>query len=259
MQIGVFLPIGNNGWLVFTVMKELWATERLPADAIRKNPCHQRGAERGRHAVRGGARGLQFSVRRRHRSTDPCRRKCRAPGDRQQGRRDACGALVLTMIIGDETDAAALVKWEHHKTGTDHEAIAWRDSQFADDPTSDPLAGPNKRRTLGTQGLPTHGSVLIGSHASVTSMLDELASVPGVQGVMLTFDDFISGMEQFGTRIQPLMRSRAEQNLVAGAEPCRLRQLLRPRPACVEWDAAVRDAASGPGADGLYSAQDLTS
>src|SRR5271169_5393653 len=47
--------------------------------------------------------------------------------------------------------------------------------------------------------------------------------------------------------------------LARGAEPCRLRQLLRPRPACVEWDAAVRDAASGPGADGLYSAQNLTS
>jgi pyrimidine oxygenase len=31
---------------------------------------------------------------------------------------------------------------------------------------------------------------------------------------MLTFDDFISGMEGFGTRIQPLMRSRAELNLV---------------------------------------------
>ena len=40
-------------------------------------------------------------------------------------------------------------------------------------------------------------------------MLDELAEVPGVQGVMLTFDDFVIGMEQFGTRIQPLMRSRA--------------------------------------------------
>ncbi len=25
---------------------------------------------------------------------------------------------------------------------------------------------------------------------------------------MLTFDDFIVGMEQFGTRIQPLMQSR---------------------------------------------------
>ena len=35
-------------------------------------------------------------------------------------------------------------------------------------------------------------------------MLDELAEVPGVQGVMLTFDDFVIGMEQFGTRILPL-------------------------------------------------------
>jgi pyrimidine oxygenase len=37
-------------------------------------------------------------------------------------------------------------------------------------------------------------------------MLDELAAVPGVRGVMLTFDDFVIGMEQFGTRIMPLMR-----------------------------------------------------
>ena len=120
-----------------------------------------------------------------------------------------CGALVLTMVIADETDAAAMAKWEHYKAGTDHEAIAWRDAQFADDPTSDPLAGPNKRRTLGTQGLPTTGGVLIGSYASVARMLDELGAVPGVRGAMLTFDDFIVGMEQFGTRIQPLMRSRA--------------------------------------------------
>jgi hypothetical protein len=40
-------------------------------------------------------------------------------------------------------------------------------------------------------------------------MLDELATVPGVRGVMLTFDDFIIGMEQFGTRILPLMHCRS--------------------------------------------------
>jgi pyrimidine oxygenase len=54
------------------------------------------------------------------------------------------GALEMTMIIADETDAAAVAKWEHYKTGTDHEGIAWRESQFADNPTSDPLADPNK-------------------------------------------------------------------------------------------------------------------
>jgi pyrimidine oxygenase len=119
-----------------------------------------------------------------------------------------CGALVLTMIIADETDEAAMAKWEHYKAGTDHEALAWRDSQASDDPSLDPLAGPNKRRTLGTLGLPTQGGVLVGSYASVARMLDELAAVPGVKGVMVTFDDFVIGMEQFGTRIQPLMRCR---------------------------------------------------
>jgi hypothetical protein len=34
------------------------------------------------------------------------------------------------------------------------------------------------------------------------------SAVPGVRGVMLTFDDFVIGMEQFGTRILPLMRCR---------------------------------------------------
>jgi pyrimidine oxygenase len=41
-------------------------------------------------------------------------------------------------------------------------------------------------------------------------MLDEMAAVPGVRGVMLTFDDFIIGMEQFGTRILPLMQCRRD-------------------------------------------------
>ena len=60
------------------------------------------------------------------------------------------------------------------------------------------------------QSLPTQGGVLVGSYASIARMLDQLSDVPGVEGVMLTFDDFLIGMEQFGTRIQPLMRSRNE-------------------------------------------------
>ena len=84
------------------------------------------------------------------------------------------------------------------------------------DPSRDPLAGPNKRKTLGTINLPTQGGVLVGSYASIARMLDDLSTVPGVRGVMLTFDDFVIGMEQFGTRIQPLMRCRNE--LQAAAE-----------------------------------------
>jgi pyrimidine oxygenase len=49
---------------------------------------------------------------------------------------------------------------------------------------------------------------LIGSYASVARMLDVVAETPGLSGIMLTFDDFIVGMEQFGEHIQPLMKSR---------------------------------------------------
>ena len=116
-----------------------------------------------------------------------------------------CGALVLTMIIADETDAAANAKWDHYKAGADMEALAYRDEQAADDPTTDVFAQPNRRKILGTNTLPSNQGVLVGSYASVAAMLDELSTV---RGVMLTFDDFVIGMEQFGTRILPLMRCR---------------------------------------------------
>jgi hypothetical protein len=40
------------------------------------------------------------------------------------------------------------------------------------------------------------------------AMLDEAAEMPGVKGIMLTFDDFLAGMDDHGTHIQPLMRCR---------------------------------------------------
>ncbi|MGP4846973.1 hypothetical protein ACTXGQ_22885, partial [Marinobacter sp. 1Y8] len=47
-----------------------------------------------------------------------------------------------------------------------------------------------------------------GSFENVASMLDEVAEVQGTDGVLLTFDDFVQGVEDFGSRIQPLMQSR---------------------------------------------------
>jgi pyrimidine oxygenase len=126
-----------------------------------------------------------------------------------------CGALILTMVVTDETDAAAIAKWEHYKAGADVEALAYRDEQAQDDPSADIYAQPNRRRLLGTDKLPTNQGVLVGSYASVARMLDELSQVPGVRGVMLTFDDFVIGMEQFGTRIMPLMRCRDEIKIAA--------------------------------------------
>jgi pyrimidine oxygenase len=126
-----------------------------------------------------------------------------------------CGALVLTMVIADETDEAALAKWEHYKAGTDFEAIAWRDGQAKNDPGKDPLSVTGRFVATTEKKLPTSQGVLVGSYASIARMLDEMAAVPGVRGAMLTFDDFVIGMEQFGTRIQPLMQCRRNLQLAA--------------------------------------------
>lgn len=119
-----------------------------------------------------------------------------------------CGALVLIMIIADETDAAAMAKWEHYKAGTDFEALAWRDGQASNDVVKDPQSVEGRFVPSTKAKLPTNHGVLCGSYATVAGLLDELAAVPGVQGAMMTFDDFVDGMERFGTRIQPLMRCR---------------------------------------------------
>ncbi len=128
-----------------------------------------------------------------------------------------CGALVLIMIIADETDAAAEAKWEHYKAGTDFEALAWRDGQANNDTVKDPMSIAGRFNVATQAKLPTNMGTLVGSYAKVAALLDELAEVPGVAGAMMTFDDFVIGMEQFGTRIQPLMKSRRDLSLPAPA------------------------------------------
>ncbi|MGW1837400.1 pyrimidine utilization protein A [Streptomyces sp. NPDC002067] len=118
------------------------------------------------------------------------------------------GALTLFMVIADETDEAARAKWRDYHDHADHAALAYMSGETAADATDDASA------TARTIALP-EGAVnfnmgtLVGSFATVARMLDEIAEVPGTTGIMLVFDDFLEGIENFGTRVQPLMRSRS--------------------------------------------------
>jgi pyrimidine oxygenase len=118
-------------------------------------------------------------------------------------------AYVLFMIIAAETDEAAHAKWQHYKDGVDYKAIAHMTGQALAD------AGNDASSTAHTIALPD-GAVnmnmgtLVGSYESVARMLDEAGAVEGTGGIMLVFDDFIAGMDEFGQRIQPLMASRAQ-------------------------------------------------
>lgn len=120
------------------------------------------------------------------------------------------GALLLLMVIADRTDELAFAKWEHYKEGTDLEALRWAATQAAQDTKaqSNSTAAALVRNLEGAE--PTGMLKLIGSYDRVAAMLDEIAATPGLKGIMLAFDDFIIGMEQFGLYIQPLMKSRNE-------------------------------------------------
>ena len=117
------------------------------------------------------------------------------------------GSYVLFMIIADETDAAAMSKWQHYKDGTDVDALAWMADQGAADKTAD--ANSTARRINLPEGAVNFNmGTLVGSYATVAAMLDEAATVAGTKGIMLVFDDFLAGMDAFGSRIQPLMKCR---------------------------------------------------
>ncbi len=212
-----------------TVMKELWATghsdfkgQFFTMDDCRLSPLPRRPipivcAGQSDRGTRFAAEYADFNFVSRQGVNEPTKiapsvaRLVAATG--VTGR--SCGALVLTMIIADETDAAAEAKWEHYKSGTDFEAMYYRDAQAGTDVAANKEATIANFAAATAQKLPSAQNVLVGSYARIAAMLDEMATVPGVQGAMLTFDDFVIGMEQFGTRIQPLMQSRRHLPLAA--------------------------------------------
>ena len=123
----------------------------------------------------------------------------------QTGRK--VGAYVLFMIIADETDAAAQEKWESYKAGKDLDALSWLGAQATADDKAD-LGSTAATMVNPVSAVNFNMGTLVGSYATVARMLDELEGIEGLGGVMLTFDDFIIGLKNFGRRIQPLMTSR---------------------------------------------------
>ncbi len=118
------------------------------------------------------------------------------------------GNYVLMMVIADETDEAAMAR----HTGECFHIGALVVEPPLGQANADPNAaegGTAKVISAPEGAINFSMGTLVGSYASVAKMLDEAATVPGTEGIMLTFDDFLIGMDQFGQRIQPLMKSRS--------------------------------------------------
>jgi pyrimidine oxygenase len=124
------------------------------------------------------------------------------------------GAYALFMVIADETDEAAQTKWESYKAGKDMDALSWMGAQASADDKAE-FGGTALSISNPVSAVNFNMGTVVGSFATVAKLLDKLATVEGVAGVMLTFDDFIIGLENFGQHIQPLMVSR--RKVVAAA------------------------------------------
>ncbi|MBF7688129.1 pyrimidine utilization protein A [Acinetobacter rathckeae] len=125
----------------------------------------------------------------------------------QTGRNVA--TLALFMVITAETDEEAMEKWTSYNEGADLDAIAWLQDQGAKDKTSG--ADTNVRSmTSSVSPVNINMGTLVGSFEKVAGMLDEISEVKGTEGILLTFDDFVQGVNDFGEKIQPLMKSRID-------------------------------------------------
>jgi pyrimidine oxygenase len=120
-----------------------------------------------------------------------------------------CGAYVLYMVIADETDEAAEATWKAYRDGADVDALAWMADQGGKDTQAD-ANSTAKSINLPEGAVNFNMGTLVGGYEKVARMLDEIAGVPGCKGIMLTFDDFLVGLDKFGKKIQPLMQSRSK-------------------------------------------------
>ncbi|MBJ3778370.1 pyrimidine utilization protein A [Acuticoccus mangrovi] len=120
------------------------------------------------------------------------------------------GSYVLFMIIAEETDEEAMAKWTHYREGADVDALSWMADQSGKDVAAED-GSTAKAMNLPEGAVNFNMGTLVGSYATVARMLDEVASVPGTKGIMMTFDDFVLGIEKFGKYVQPLMKTRADR------------------------------------------------
>ncbi|MBS7039659.1 MAG: LLM class flavin-dependent oxidoreductase, partial [Bacteroidales bacterium] len=131
--------------------------------------------------------------------------------DRLKAQTDKTGrnvqTYVLFMVIAAETDEAAMQKWQHYNDGADMEAIRWLQDQGAKDKVS---GTDTNIRHMASSVSPVNINMgtIVGSFKNVAKMLDQISEIKGTEGILLTFDDFLQGVEDFGQRIQPLMKCR---------------------------------------------------
>ncbi|MER5171059.1 pyrimidine utilization protein A [Thioclava kandeliae] len=204
-----------------TILHELWETgvSDFKGDHFTMEDCRMRPIPRNKiEIVAAGqsARGMQFAAEHADYSFTFCTgvntptafsgTNAKLAEATQASGRDV-GSYVLVMIIAEETDALAQAKWQKYSDAVDTQALSWMAEQSGRDKDASETSSA-KRINLPVGAVNQNTGTLVGSYASVAKMLDEMAAVPGTKGILLSFDDYDTGLDIFGEKIQPLMRCR---------------------------------------------------
>ncbi len=114
------------------------------------------------------------------------------------------GSYALYTIILDDTDELAQAREQKYRLGADLDAIAFMTGQASLD-----TAGTTAQVITALQGVTFMGiGLIVGSAQTVAQEVDRIAKVEGTSGMMLTFDDFLEGVERFGRDVMPLLECR---------------------------------------------------
>jgi pyrimidine oxygenase len=197
-----------------TILKELWATGRsdFKGKHFQMDDCQLKPLPKGRiEIVSAGSspRGQQFTAE----LCDYNFTGSDSPGP--DGIRTTNAALAAAaaktgrdvrnyfsnMVIMDDTDELAQARVDKYNAGTDHEAKAFAKSQASRDTNSQGTSA----RQLNAPSQAVQPRAIVGSPKTVAAYFNSLAEADPDVGIMLTFDDFLEGIERFGTEVIPLL------------------------------------------------------
>ncbi|KQS66550.1 pyrimidine utilization protein A [Modestobacter sp. Leaf380] len=114
------------------------------------------------------------------------------------------GSLPLFMAIMADTDEEAQAKWKSYHDGADLGALGYMSDEGFKDTSAD-SGGTARTINLPEGAVNFNMATLVGSPETVARQIDEVAKMPGVKGMMFTFDDFEKGVKTFGEKVRPLL------------------------------------------------------
>jgi len=120
------------------------------------------------------------------------------------------GSYIQQPVVLADTDAEALELVRHYNAHADQGALSGRGAQSSRDTVSDAGSTSKRLASAASAGVALpEAMVLAGSPETVARRINELGRIGRVSGVMLSFDNFFTGLKRFGDEVIPLLENVA--------------------------------------------------